>query len=447
MANKSISKFNVAVVQQSGKVGTVRYYQKGGETYVRTAHNSVVTNPRSDKQMVQRLQFASRAALWSAMKGNLKNGFTNKLGRQSDFNAFMQLNQGEGVYFTKKQMQKLAQVIFPIQITDGRLESIIAEKVDGRIKSNIALGSLVLGADTTVHQFAQAVVANNDGFEYGDEIAFVSILQTVNGENIPKIKGNFYRIVLTKGDDRLVHGMVTADGFQTISGYLGTNADMPAGCFAYVHTRRDSSLMVSAQTLVNNNETIIGTYSSDEQYALAAESYEKGEDLFLDPNSGAATTSETVLYDVLLSYAEGSTSAMGNLTGSGSYEKGASAVITATPKAGYRFVKWSDDNTSASRTLTVNANVSLSATFEAIPGITVTLTADPSNGGTVQIDDETAGATCSKTVEAGTQVTIKAVADTDMGYQFVEWSDHNESATRTLTVNEAKSLTASFESA
>ena len=36
MANKSISKFNVAVVQQSGKVGTVRYYQKGGETYVRT---------------------------------------------------------------------------------------------------------------------------------------------------------------------------------------------------------------------------------------------------------------------------------------------------------------------------------------------------------------------------------------------------------------------------
>ena len=62
-------------------------------------------------------------------------------------------------------------------------------KADGRIKSGIALGSLVLSASTTVHALAEAVTANNDDFEYGDEIAFISILQTVNGENIPKIKG------------------------------------------------------------------------------------------------------------------------------------------------------------------------------------------------------------------------------------------------------------------
>ena len=73
--------------------------------------------------------------------------------------------------------------------TDGKLESISCVKADGRIKSGIALGSLVLSASTTVHALAEAVTANNDDFEYGDEIAFISILQTVNGENIPKIKG------------------------------------------------------------------------------------------------------------------------------------------------------------------------------------------------------------------------------------------------------------------
>ena len=64
-----------------------------------------------------------------------------------------------------------------------------------------------------------------------------------------------------------------ADGFQSIDGYLGSHADMPAGCFAYVHTRRDSKLMVSSQMLVSNNEAIIATYSSDTQYALARDSY------------------------------------------------------------------------------------------------------------------------------------------------------------------------------
>ena len=76
-----------------------------------------------------------------------------------------------------------------------------------------------------------------------------------------------------KGDMRLVHSLVSADGFQSIDGYLGSNADMPAGCFAYVHSRRDSKLMVSSQMLVSNNEAIIASYSSDTQYALARDSY------------------------------------------------------------------------------------------------------------------------------------------------------------------------------
>ena len=50
MKTKAISKYNTAVTIQSGRVGNVRYVQKGGRTYVRSAANRVDanSNPRTD---------------------------------------------------------------------------------------------------------------------------------------------------------------------------------------------------------------------------------------------------------------------------------------------------------------------------------------------------------------------------------------------------------------
>ena len=66
------------------------------------------------------------------------------------------------------------------------------------------------------------------------------------------------------------------------------------------------------------------------------------------------------------------------------------------------------------------------------------------NWGNIQIDDRTAAQTDTITVAAGTEVTIKAIANT--GYSFSSWSDGNTSATRTITLTENKTLNASFES-
>lgn len=54
----------------------------------------------------------------------------------------------------------------------------------------------------------------------------------------------------------------------------------------------------------------------------------------------------------------------GTVTGGGTYEEGTSVTIKATPHEGYRFVSWSDGNTNASRSITVKANKTLTATFE-----------------------------------------------------------------------------------
>ena len=65
---------------------------------------------------------------------------------------------------------------------------------------------------------------------------------------------------------------------------------------------------------------------------------------------------------------------MGSVSGSGSYEEGATAVIKAVANDGYRFVKGDDDNTSAERSITVAAEHNYEALFEAIPSDTATIT-------------------------------------------------------------------------
>lgn len=57
----------------------------------------------------------------------------------------------------------------------------------------------------------------------------------------------------------------------------------------------------------------------------------------------------------------------GTVSGSGTYNYGATATLKATPSAGYHFVKWSDGNTSATRTVTVTKDATYTATFEQDP--------------------------------------------------------------------------------
>lgn len=59
-----------------------------------------------------------------------------------------------------------------------------------------------------------------------------------------------------------------------------------------------------------------------------------------------------------------STAGGGTVSGGGTYESGSTATIVATPNTGYRFVKWSDGNTNATRTVTATADITYTAYFE-----------------------------------------------------------------------------------
>ena len=122
----------------------------------------------------------------------------------------------------------------------------------------------------------------------------------------------------------------------------------------------------------------------------------------------------------------------GSVTGGGIFQEGSNVTITATPNDHFRFVQWSDGVKTATRQVTVNSNITLTAEFEAIM-FTVTVSCEAEQGSVIG----------GGTVQEGSTVTLKATPNDH--FRFVQWSDGVKTATREITVVENVTLTAEFE--
>ena len=129
--------------------------------------------------------------------------------------------------------------------------------------------------------------------------------------------------------------------------------------------------------------------------------------------------------------------AMGEVTGSGDYKEGTEITIKAVAKEGYCFVQWSDGNKNAQRTVIVSADATYTAEFEVKPDVmTYTLIVNSA-------DNNKGYVTGGGTYEEGEIVTITAIPYE--GYRFVQWSDGNKDAQRTVTVTADATYTAEFK--
>lgn len=140
----------------------------------------------------------------------------------------------------------------------------------------------------------------------------------------------------------------------------------------------------------------------------------------------------------------------GSVSGGGSFQRGASATVSAAPNDGYRFVCWREDGEvvsfSPGYTFSVSGDTTLTAVFEkteepptpSTPGsYTVTISANPSVGGSVS-----GGGTFS----GNSTVTITATANSN--YRFTGWFENGSqvsaSASYTFTVSANRTLVAGF---
>ena len=127
-------------------------------------------------------------------------------------------------------------------------------------------------------------------------------------------------------------------------------------------------------------------------------------------------------------------STMGTVSGGGTFDWNSKQTIKATAKTHYHFVEWNDGNTDATRTITVTGDKTYTATF-AIDQHTITV--NVANG---QTDMGTVSG--GGTFDYNSTKTITATPKEH--YHFVQWNDGNTNASRTITVTENKTYTASF---
>ena len=165
--------------------------------------------------------------------------------------------------------------------------------------SDIALGSLVIDANTTVADFAMAVLANNtDQWEEQDQVTFFYAVQWVDSEGVPRATMSSQKVVLDVTDQTKLWTVVTAQGFTSVpsagSGqglYLGMNASLQNAGASWCHSRNkaDGSTQVSTQRLVVVSD-VLANYQGYAAMRASAESYGgiNSKSVYLNPMSSLA---------------------------------------------------------------------------------------------------------------------------------------------------------------
>ena len=346
-----MGKINGLNSELSGQVGSIVYRNTKKGTIVAQAPRKASTPRRSEKQMFLRCQLGNEAANFRLYDGKLALAFEDKSAGQSEFNLFVQTNYGVNpVFITKQERLNGACVVAPYQFTRGTLKSIGSDvNTSGILVSDIVLGGLVIGENTTVAQLAAAVIQNNSGWEDLDQITFFYATQFRDPlTNVPRATMDSYKVVLDLSDETLLMNKVSALGFSTVDGRLGMSLVLQNAGAAWVHSRDkgDGNIRVGSQRLWVVSE-ILAVYQTNDALLASADSYGgiNTKSVYLNPSSS------------LLNYAP---------TGSSSGSSSGSGTGDSTSSGG-------GTNSNSSPTVTVAAPVmSDETTFVETTTVTIT---------------------------------------------------------------------------
>ena len=257
------------------------------------------TGRRSEKQANMRCQMPNAAANYSLFHPMLNDAFEGKTAGQNDYNIFIQVNYGKNPIFISKQDSSCGGcVLGNYQYSRGSLNPIaITLGSNGVLSTGLGLGSLVIGAQTTVAELSAALIANNKDWVADDQLTFFYGEQYVDSEDVPRATMDASRLVLSLTDQSKVWDEVDALGFSTVNSaqagsyMLGMNTALSNAGATYIHSRDlDGGLtQVSTQRMVVSD--ILAAYQSEEAFIASANSYGgiNTREVYLSPTSTVAS--------------------------------------------------------------------------------------------------------------------------------------------------------------
>ena len=234
-------------------------------------------NLQTPLQMAHRLTWSNIIANYRVLKEGLREGWENIPQGQTLFNQFISVNAKSQPYaLTKEDFKAGACIVVPYQITRGSLEPIKVDVSAGipMAKTNIAVGDLTIDDQTTIGQFADAIVTNNADWEYGDKLTYFSLVQYVKG-GVPRVAMSYAAITLIEDSEVILKDEVSLTGIKNVGGVLGHDKTAAVGGFCWVHSRHDAdgNLMLSSQKVIANNDDMIARYTTVDARLAAALSY------------------------------------------------------------------------------------------------------------------------------------------------------------------------------
>lgn len=283
---------NLVMRGASQRLGGMVLYQLKGQTLARELAPAV-SNPRTPAQMDNRVRLQNVVSVYRANRAWMKGAFENKKEKESDYNAFVSANLSSSqVAFTKEQAAAGAAVAAPYQITSGSLGSIEQQVSESELQTNIYLGALNLTVATTVGEFAEAVIANNNNIVQGMQLSLILNIQQVNqATGIPYIITRAYEVILNTANTELLSkyypGSLLSSGGGADNILYADLSDQGSGAASFIlsHTVA-ATTRVSEQSLLQfGSLDIYNSYTSALAIANAVASYGENQVNFLDSNS------------------------------------------------------------------------------------------------------------------------------------------------------------------
>ncbi len=284
-----MSKVSSTVLDQlSGKLGN-------GIVFRNTAYGTVMakanrkSGKRSQQQAEVRCRIANVSANYRLYAGKLEQAFEGKGSGISDFNQYVGVNYSNPVYITKGMRVSGCCVLADYTFTVGSLQPVgMSLNGSGILVSDLSLGSLVIGENTTVSDLSLALIAQNEPWEEGDQLTFFYGSQYLDAQGMPRATMVAKKVILRVDDETPLWEVVGSEGFQSVGGYLGMSEALDNSGAAWVHSRDKVSgdTLVSTQKLVVVSD-ILDSYRTFAAMKASADSYGgiNSKKVYLNPNS------------------------------------------------------------------------------------------------------------------------------------------------------------------
>lgn len=305
----NMSRGNMLLGYSRGKVGDVVFSRRLGEQVAR-AYNGKPRNANTRGQAAQRSQLSNIVVMYRAAIRLLDHSFTSRKPNQTSYNAFVSRNLGTiPVYVPKAMAAAGGCVVAPYVVSDGTLPSIQTSGMGVETVTNISLGQLTIGNETTIAEFTQTLVSNNANILVGDQLSYISFVQATNPDTgYPQVSVGLYEVTLSLYDTRLLLDIMPSYGCKTVSGYLGHGEKVADGGFCWILSRKDGqgALTCSRQSIIVTSSSVYQQFIGDVAMTKAISSYGANEPAFLLP--GASSSSGTVTIPSIASVKIGETS-------------------------------------------------------------------------------------------------------------------------------------------